>query len=389
MTDVPVNPKVLIWARLERGFDVPGAAARLGVPEEELLELESGARHPSVGELRNMSAKYEIGFSSLLMPDVLPSETRLKLQDFRTHGSGAPGKWNPELLMEMDDINVLIDAMADLRDADPALFANKLPKASFATGAEKVAVDERSRVGLDVSTQAAWKTDATAFKTLRSLVEAQGVFVYQVNASTTDDWRGMAIFDERKIPVIVINSNEAFPAARSFTLFHEYAHLLLRQSAITDHRSRDANEEYCNKFAAYFLMPAQEFRGAALSVGGGFRNYWTDTHLRKIGGVFKTSMSAVALHLENLDLAPDGFFNVKVSEWRVREKKDSKPPIVPYYDKIANRLGVQHIKVVLEALDRKRINQLDAFEMLDVQASNFAKLRAKIMEREAGFGWRP
>ncbi len=67
--------------------------------------------HPSVGELRNVSAKYEIGFSSLLMPDVLPPETRLKLQDFRTHGSGAPGKWNPELLMEMDDINVLIDAM--------------------------------------------------------------------------------------------------------------------------------------------------------------------------------------------------------------------------------------------------------------------------------------
>src|ERR1700681_4195087 len=31
---------------------------------------------------------------------------------------------------------------------------------------------------------------------------------------------------------------------------------------------------------------------------------------------------------------------------------------------------------------------LDAFEMLDVQASNFAKLRAKVMEREAGYGWR-
>jgi Zn-dependent peptidase ImmA (M78 family) len=361
VTDVPVNPKVLIWARIERGFDVPAAAARLGVPEEELLELENGARHPTVGELRNMSAKYEIGFSSLLMPDVLPPETRLKLQDFRTRGSGAPGKWNPDLLMEMDDINVLIDAMADLRDVDPSLFANKLPSTRVATDAAQVAADERSRIGLDVGTQASWKTDAAAFNRLRSLVEAQGVFVYQVNASTINDWRGIAIFDGRKIPVIVINSDEALPAARSFTLFHEYAHLLLRQSAITDHRSRDGYEEYCNKFAAYFLMPTREFRGAALSVGGGFRNYWTDTQLRKIGSVFKTSMSAVALHLESHGLAPDGFFNVKLSEWRVRENKSSKPGIVPYYDKIANRLGVQHIKVVLEALDRKRINQLVPF----------------------------
>jgi hypothetical protein len=136
-------------------------------------------------------------------------------------------------------------------------------------------------------------------------------------------------------------------------------------------------------------MPTKEFRGAALSVGGGFRTYWTDAQLRKIGSVFKTSMSAVALHLESHNLAPDGFFNSKLSEWRVRERTKRKPGPVGYYDKIANRLGVQHIKVVFEALDRRCINQLDAYEMLDIQASNFAKLRAKVTEREAGFGWQP
>jgi Zn-dependent peptidase ImmA (M78 family) len=389
VTAVPVNPKVLIWARKERGLDVSAAATRLGIPEEELIELEDGSRAPSVGELRNMAAKYEIGFSSLLMPDILPPETRLNLSDFRTHGSGAAGKWNPELLMEMDDINVLIDAMSDLRDANPALFANALPRAQATMQASKLAADERTRIGLDVDVQASWKTDAQGFNRLRSLVEAQGVFVYQVNASTTDDWRGIAIFDERKIPVIVINSNEEFPAARSFTLFHEYAHLLLGQSAITNNRSREGQEEFCNNFAAYFLMPSREFKGVALSVGGGFRNYWTDTQLRKIGGVFKTSMSAVALHLESHSLAPDDFFNTKVSEWKVREKKDRRPPIVPYYDKIANRLGVQHIKTVFDALDQRRIDQLDAYEMLDVQAMNFQKLRAKVKEREAEYGWRP
>lgn len=87
-------------------------------------------------------------------------------------------------------------------------------------------------------------------------------------------------------------------------------------------------------------------------------------------------MSAVALHCENHNLAPNGFIQGKLSEWGVREKKKTKPGIVPYYDKIANRLGIQHTKVVLEALGRDRINQIDAYEMLGVQASNFAKLRA-------------
>ena len=336
-----------------------------------------------------MSAKYEIGFSSLFMPEALPPDTGLRLRDFRTHGSGAPGKWNPELLMEMDDINVLIDAMADLRDAEPSLFRSVLPSVSVTMNAAQVAADERGRIGLNVDTQAKWSTDANAFNRLRALVEAQGVFVYLINASTTDDWRGMAIYDDRRIPVIVINSDEALASARSFSLFHEYAHLLLRQSAITDHRSRDRDEEFCNKFAAYFLMPSREFHGATLLVGGGFRNYWTDTQLRKIGSVFKTSMSAVALHLISHNLAPDDFFNVKLAEWRVREKTRGKPGIVPYYDKIANRLGIQHIKVVFAALDQKRINQLDAYEILDVQEANFPRLRAKVTEREANYGWRP
>jgi Zn-dependent peptidase ImmA (M78 family) len=136
-------------------------------------------------------------------------------------------------------------------------------------------------------------------------------------------------------------------------------------------------------------MPSHEFTGAALTVGGGFREYWTDTQLRKIGGVFKTSMSAVALHLETHDLAPDGFFKKKLTEWQVRERPPKTKGPVGYYKKIANRLGVQHIKVVFEALDRRRINQLDAYEMLDVQASNFEGLRAEVREREAESGWRP
>ncbi|MDH8318739.1 hypothetical protein QIG98_27055, partial [Klebsiella pneumoniae] len=68
----------------------------------------------------------------------------------------------------------------------------------------EVAADERVRMGLDVFTQAAWESDAYAFNKLRALIEAQRAFIYLVNASTTDDWRGIAIFDDRKIPVIVV-----------------------------------------------------------------------------------------------------------------------------------------------------------------------------------------
>ena len=334
-----------------------------------------------------MAAKYEIGFSALLMPEELPITTRLKVQDFRTHESGRE-QWHPDLLAAMDDLNVVIDAMADLRDVEPSLFQITFPQITLRDNAATIAAQERDRIGLDVQRQSGWKSDYEAFRRFRFMIEAQGVFVHQIAASVSEDWRGIAIFDERKIPIIIINTDEESPAARSFSLLHEYCHLLLRHSAISDERSRDDNETFCNAFAAHFLMPEREFRGAANAVGGGYRSYWTDGQLRKIGWVFKTSISAVAIHLQNLSLAPKTFYKTKWGEWKVREKKKRKSNSGPgYYVKMANRLGAQHISVVFEALDRGRLNQLDAYEMLDVQAANFDKLRAEILERRTVDGW--
>lgn len=59
-------------------------------------------------------------------------------------------------------------------------------------------------------------------------------------------------------PTIVVNSAEA-DQAKSFTIFHEYAHLLLRSAALClefqQNVDRADTERFCNRFAASFLMP--------------------------------------------------------------------------------------------------------------------------------------
>jgi Zn-dependent peptidase ImmA (M78 family) len=288
----------------------------------------------------------------------------------------------------MDEINVTIDALADLKAVAPDLFKETLPRLGALTNAPKVAENERKRLGLTPEIQASWKSGADAFRRLRSLIEAQGAFVYVVTASTTDDWRGLAVLDERGIPFIVVNGNEYEATARCFSLMHEYAHLLRRQSAISNHRGKGIVEAFCNSFAAHFLMPEKEFKKAVHSVAGGYRSTWPDTLIKKISKPFRTSMSAVVLHLQNLGFGPDNLFAMKVEEWNSREKKERKPPFVDYYEKTTNRLGTRHIALVFDALDRGRINQLDAYEMLDVQPANFAKLRSEVKERQAAYGWR-
>lgn len=386
MTQIPVNKDVLVWARNERGLSPAEAAIRLGISETQLHELEGGKRLPTVGELRTMAAKYRIGFSALLMPEPLPASTRLIVQDFRTQQS-ARERWHPDLLAEMDNLNVLIDALADLRDVEPTLFGSNLPRISLDKSPAQVAAEERKRIGLTFEQQSAWVSDADAFRRFRFIVEAQGVFVYVISASSVEDWRGLAIFDDRKITAVALNGDETEPAARSFSLMHEYAHILLRQSAISDQRSRASAEIFCNKFAAYFLMPPDEFRRVAAGLADGFQDNWTDAQIRKIAGIFHTSLSAAALHLENLELAPEGFYKTKLDEWRVRTRPTKKKGPVPYYEQIANRLGARHVDVVFNALDKGRINQIDAYELLDVQAANFPKLRSEIKERQARYAW--
>jgi len=385
VTDVPVNPKVLAWARSERGLTLAEAAEKLGVPIDELKELEDGVRHPSVGELRNIAAKYEIGFSSLLMPEPLLETTRLRCQDFRTHrGEGAD--WNAELLAALDDINVVTDAMADLKQAVPHLFASNLPTISASSNVADAAERERERMGFRISNQYLW--DKYVFRRFRSLIEAQGVFVYVLNVGSTEDWRGLAIMDERQIPFIILNGNEAETEARIFSLIHEYCHILLRVNAISDQRQRGTIEGFCNSFAAYFLMPRKEFRAVAREVSGAnFKEDWTDTELRAIGARFKVSMSAVAIHLSRLDLAPDDLFRKKVAESRLRTLPERSGGIVGYYDQIANRLGSRHVSVVFRALEGGYIDQLDAYEMLDVKPENFQRLQSEIAERQRAYGW--
>ena len=87
--------------------------------------------------------------------------TRLNVQDFRTHET-AVAKWNPDLLAELDNINVLIDAMADLREVEPSLFPNQLPVLKTSSSPSKMALSERERLGLTLTRQEAWTSMQTA-----------------------------------------------------------------------------------------------------------------------------------------------------------------------------------------------------------------------------------
>ena len=75
-----------------------------------------------------------------------------------------------------------------------------------------------------------------------------------------EEARGFSLTDN-KIPTVVLNLRDSING-RMFSLFHEYAHLLLDKSGICDMEEQDylqqedkTIERFCNHFAGAILVP--------------------------------------------------------------------------------------------------------------------------------------
>ena len=103
-----------------------------------------------------------------------------------------------------------------------------------------------------------------------ALVEKQGILVMSSGVALgnthrnldLNEFRGFALSDEYA-PVIFINAKDSV-AARSFTLMHELAHIVIAQNGVSNTNSYNENgnniEKWCDKVAAEILVPGQKFK---------------------------------------------------------------------------------------------------------------------------------
>lgn len=383
MVSVPVAPDVLRWAREERGLSLDAAARKLGIAEDDLRAIEIGPELPTLGLLQRMATRYEIALASLLMPAPLPRTARHQLHDFRAFGGQKAADLAPETLLAIEEANEYVDVLHDIRNAAPDLIpAMTAPVYRMFQEPEHVAQQELARLNADVAEQFASADDRQAFLGWRELVESQGVFVYQIRLGH-DDSRGFAIWDEREVPAIVVDASEGTYGPKSFTIWHEYAHILLRMGGISNQNRSDRTERFCNQFASAFLMPRVDFtREARLDNDADVNS--ANAEITRLARKFKVSKTSVALRLEDLGVAGDGFYSRMIALWgNGRSQSGGR---ANHEQRLVNRLGAKHIDVVLAALDRKVINKLDAFEYTRIKPQYFGAVRDEIAQRRAAYG---
>jgi len=106
-------------------------------------------------------------------------------------------------------------------------------------------------------------------RVLRERIEDAGVLVFVTGIAGSDthrtldpaEFRGFALVDEYA-PVVFVNGADT-KAAQIFTLIHEYAHIWLGSTALSDVGplpADNATEAWCNSVSAEVLVPIEQLR---------------------------------------------------------------------------------------------------------------------------------
>lgn len=373
MTVMPVAPDLIIWAREHRGLDQHEAAELFGITAAELDQLEKGGKPVHVGMFRKISAALRIPQATLLR------RTRPNLQpmprDFRSIAGGG-AVVGLQTRFAIDYARTIANNVLELVESGIGPATPVLPHLTRIEDAAEAGERERERLGVPVVNQIAWQA-ADAFNNWRAIIERTGCYVL-LQKFDLKECRGFALYDNQNTPIVMISKADEFEPARTFTLIHEYCHLLLREPGISDQNHENPVEAFCNRFAGAFLIPR-----AALRVVLPFMPTkpveWERNDIREWARQLKVSQQALALRLEDIGLAPAGFFNRIVSgQQKLAKQRDTGGN---YVNSNAFEMGNRYALAVLNAEARGEIGKSEAAEMTMLAPQHFEKVRTQASRR--------
>jgi len=388
-----INPALLVWARTTAGYELPDAADKLGIDREKLAGWEAGADQPSIAQLRKLAAQYKRPLAVLYLPE--PPINFQAMHDFRRLPDIGPRRFSPSLTLE-------VRRAQERRELAIELYADNLtppPRFELATNdrADPETVGEQIRTALGVrqDDQSHWGNKLPAFREWRTRIEEAGVLVFQASRVESDEASGFALWAET-FPLIVVNRKDVYPR-RTFSLLHELAHLMLRQSGVSEinvdapRPEADARVEvFCNHVAAAALMPRAQLLAAPLVAQRPGVQEWPDEAIEVLAAKFNASREGVVRRLLTFGRVTQDFYARKraqyAAEFRAQRQREREargdegiPRNMPR-ETIAD-FGRPFIRAVIENYHQERITLSDVSGYLGLKVRHIP-----VIESQVGMG---
>ena len=378
MNRVPVRPELLRWALKRSGRDVNDLVRRF----PRLPAWERGEKQPTMKQLESFAEVTHTPLGYLFLPE--PPEERMPIPDFRTiHGEVR--RPSPDLL---DTIYAMQRRQAWLREERIECEAEPLDLvggARLTDDPEAVGREMRRVLGVGAGWAAETRTWTEAIGKLRIAVEQTGVIavINGVVGNNThrklnvDEFRGFALCDAYA-PLIFVNGADA-KSAQMFTLAHELAHLWVGDAGEGVSAFENISpggtevENFCDKAAAEFLLPAQELK-----------TYWNAVKrdpqpFMALARRFKVSPIVVGRRAMDMRLVDRESFFAFYHEYVNRERKQtSNVGGGDFYQNQNARVGRIFAKQVIRAAKEGRLNFREAYDLTGLRDGAFQKYARRL-----------
>ena len=376
-----VQPSVLRWARESQGYSLEDVALHLKRDMDEVAAWESGAAAPTYAQLETLAyTLYKRPLAVFFLPSP-PPEPKVK-QQFRTLPDFELDQLAADTRYQLRLAHAHQISLRELGDGvNPATHRIfKDIQITEKTGVQAAADFVRQYFGISLAAQTAWGSSDEALKAWRNIVEGAGVFVFK-HSFKQKTISGFCLADE-EFPIIYLNNSTA-KTRQIFSLFHELAHLLLKVNAISKFDASYVEqlspkerriEQFCNAFAAEFLMPSADFSAQLDAL-----NQVDDQAIQALARRYLVSREVVLRRLLDRGRVVQAYYEAKVEQWAGEAENGGAGG--DYYATQSTYLGDRSLQLVFSKHYQGRLTLEQVADYLGVRTKSVAGLEAMLLRK--------
>lgn len=369
-----VVPEMLKWARETAGIELSVIAQKVKKDIEIITQWENGNEYPTMRQAEKLARIYKRPLAVFYLPE--PPEEPIVPRFFRTlpydiqHDS-----YSSETLLALRRTKRLQYIYKELyMRVNGQLKAPEIEEAELSSDPELVAHSERESFDVKHKEQIGWQNSYQAFRRWRQLLEKRGILILSISMPI-EDGRAFTLMDDFS-PAIVVNKKDSING-RIFSLFHEYAHILLRNQASGENLIRHAQkiEQFCNAFSGAFLLPNQDFYEV-------ITNLTTNniiSQLTYLSNRFRVSSQVVLRRMLTLRIIDKDTFQ-QLNDYLAQQFKSSRGGPVSQAKKCITENGRPFVNLVLTAYHDGYISSSDVSDYLNVKLKHLAKIEEALLE---------
>jgi Zn-dependent peptidase ImmA (M78 family)/transcriptional regulator with XRE-family HTH domain len=378
-----VNPVILKWARERSGYTVEDVALALKREIKEVENWELGIDAPTYPQLEKLSYQlYKRPIAVFFFPEP-PPESDL-VQSFRTLPTFEIENLLPDTRYAIRLGEAMQFTLRDMNDginpSDRKIFQDI--RANPGDNVYSLVKLVRNYLGIELHEQKKWKNNDEALKNWRNIIQDSGVFIFK-RSFKQKDISGYCLFDQ-EFPLIYLNNSTSI-TRQIFSIFHELSHILFHANGITKQddsyigvligESREI-EILCNKFAAEFLVPSEDFERYI------HINEYNDYTFTNIANLYKVSRELILRKFFDKGLIDQYFYEEKVQQWNEEYEQSRKGGKGGnFYATQATYLGEKFLDLAFGKYYQGRFNVEQLADYLNLKVQHVAGLEPFVLKK--------